>query len=393
MVHLKSIVILVIFCMVWLTYPHPSSIIEAPGKTHDSIVLARISFTGDLMCHMPQLENARVCDDSFDFAPCFAPVRSYLLDDDLTIGNFETTCSGKEQGYSGYPAFNTPDAFLRDLKGTGFDFLGMANNHAMDRGEAGLLRTLSIVRGDGLGYAGTFRSKGDRDSLRIMDIHGIHIGILNYTYGTNGAYPSKEHNYMLAVIDTGRMSEEIKEARPKGAEIIALFLHFGQEMQAEPTPFQDSIVNFAIRAGADLIIGSHPHVIGPVRFFKTVNGGLDSGLVAFSLGNFFSNQYWRYTDAGVILTVGIEKNTGTGKLSIREVNYLPTWVYRGTNPEKRVHIIFPAEQAATDTSILFLDPECRRKAKEALDDTRKMLEKNGYWKLRIIPGRQSGLRN
>ena len=376
------IFIISLFVLCFILPGHSPDGIPVPGKKADSIVTARISFTGDLMCHVPQMENARVCGDSFDFNPSFSQIAPFLLKDDLTVGNFETTCSGKEQGFSGYPAFNSPDAFIHALKSNGFDFFGMANNHAMDRGEAGLLRTLSIVTGDKLGYAGTFKSLEDRDSVRILNLKGIRVGILNYTYGTNGAYPSPGHKFMLSVIDTSLIRKDIEHSRAKGAEIVTVFFHFGEEMHAEPTSYQDSVVNFTIGAGADVIIGSHPHVIGPVKFFKTNQATLDSGFVAYSLGNFFSNQYWRYTDAGVILTIELEKNMATGRIAIRNVDYLPTWVYRGLNPARKMHIIFPAERAAGDTTITFLDKESRLKAKEAFDDTRKMVERNG--KIRLM---------
>ncbi len=79
--------------------------------------------------------------------------------------------------------------------------------------------------------------------------------------------------------------------------------HFGQEYKREPVKFQRDVVDKTIELGADIIIGGHPHVLQPVNFYKTQNAKLDSGFVAYSMGNFFSNQRKIYTDAGIILTI------------------------------------------------------------------------------------------
>jgi len=342
----------------------------------DSVVTIRISFVGDIMCHTPQLENARVGKDSFDFNPSFAEVRRWLEDDDLTIGNFETVCAGAGKAYTGYPAFNTPDEIVTALKDNGFDFLVTANNHSMDMHEKGLLRTIGVIDSVGLGRTGTFNSQTDHDSVRVIHLKGIPIAILNYSYGSNEFYPSQEHYYMLSVIDTAMIRHDVSDARKAGADIVIVFYHYGQEMYSGETGSQEIIIEKTIGAGADIVIGSHPHVIGKVRFFKTSGGTLDSGFIATSMGNFFSNQYWRYTDAGMILQVELTKDPSSG-IRISGIRYLPTWVYRGTNPKMKKHIVYPAELAATDTTRFWLDLTSRKMAEEAYTDTRLMLDGTG----------------
>ncbi|MFH1160831.1 MAG: CapA family protein [bacterium] len=345
---------------------------SGPGTGRDSISTIRISFVGDIMCHMPQVNNAQIGTDSFDFTPSFTPVKAWFESDDLTIGNFETTCAGREIGYSGYPLFNTPDGFVTALKESGFDLLLTANNHAMDQGVAGMVRTLGVIREHGLGYTGAFKSTADRDSARIYKIRGIRIAVLNYTYGSNQGFPADSAGF-LNRIDTLRIRQEIGKAHADSVDLVILCFHFGEEMNREATPYQDSVVQASIRAGADLIIGSHPHMIGPVSFFKTNEGRLDTGFVAFSLGNFISNQYWRYTDAGVILQVEFAKVSLSRDIRLSGIRYLPTWVYRGTNPQREMHIVYPAEMAVMDTNLIWLEPDSRKTAREAFKDTRSKL--------------------
>ena len=268
----------------------------------DSSVTISISVVGDLMCHSPQFEYAKVGKDSFDFSPVYRNVKKYLESSDFTFGNLETVTAGKENGgYTGYPKFNTPASYISALKEIGFDLLVTANNHSLDRSEKGILKTIDEINSRNLNYVGTFKSQQDRDSIRIFDIKGIKIAILAYSYGTNGNPIPKGKNYLINLIDYNLIEKDIQSAKINGAELVLVHFHFGEEYKREPVQFQKDVVNKTIELGADIIIGGHPHVLQPVNFYKTNNAKLDSGFVAYSMGNFFSNQQARYKDAGMIL--------------------------------------------------------------------------------------------
>jgi len=340
----------------------------------DSVSRITINLVGDLMCHKPQTTNATIGAGKYDFNPSFQYVKPYLADADLTVGNLETTFAGPEKPYAGYPAFNSPDAYCTALKDNGFDFLVTANNHSMDTGEDGIQRTLKIIKSNNLGYAGTYTSERDKDSIRILNIKGVKLGILNYTYGTNGSYPVASHKYMLNVIDSADITNGVHKALSLGADMVLVFYHMGVENVSEPTDAQKDAVRFALDAGAKLVIGAHPHVVGPTKTIYNPASN-DSSFVAWSLGNFVSNQYWRYTDAGVILTLHVEKNFTKKTTRYTGAQFVPTWVYRGDGGKKQ-HYVLPAQWAG-DSLLLpdFLNSVHRQKIKEALDDTRKMLTK------------------
>ncbi len=340
----------------------------------DSVSEITLGFAGDLMCHTPQMTNAKLPDGSYDFNPSFAEIKSALSAPDIMIGNLELTTAGSKKPYGGYPAFNTPDEYITAISNAGFDFLVTSNNHSMDTGEEGLQRTLKKVRETGMGSTGTFDSQRDHDSIRVLNKNGISIAILNYTYGTNGAYPSANHKYMLNVSDSASVGAEVRRARAMNPDILVVIYHWGIENIAEPNAKQDSMFHWAADFGADLVIGAHPHVVGPVDHFKTKNNAsLDSGVVAWSLGNFVSNQYWRYSDAGLILNVTIEKNFITGKKSLRNTAFIPTWVYRAYSPSLKQHVIVPAAWCGNDTLPQWMDAESKRRMCEAFDDTKKMV--------------------
>ncbi len=344
-------------------------------RTKDSLVTVRISFTGDLMCHVPQYENSKGANGLYDFNPSFSYVKPYLQAADLTMGNLELTFAGTSIPYAGYPTFNAPDTYADAVKNAGFDFVVTANNHSMDTEEKGLLRTLDILKKTGLGSTGTYNSQRDHDSVRVLNVKGIKLGVLNYTYGTNGAYPAADHRYMLNVIDTLLIQHDITQARSQGADLVLVYFHYGVENKSDPTDAQKLVVRKTEEYGADLIIGGHPHVISPVGFYKTKNAMLDSGLVAWSLGNFLSNQYHRYTDAGVIFTLTLTKNITKHTYLKPEAEYIPTWVYRATDPKMHRHIVLPAELSLQDSVPFFIDAASKLKMKEAFEDTKKEMSK------------------
>lgn len=341
----------------------------------DSISEISINLVGDLMCHLPQTNNAKLSNGEYDFNPSFEYIKKYLQDADITIGNLETTFAGTSQPYAGYPAFNSPDSYCTALKNAGFDFLVTANNHSMDTREPGLLRTIEVIKNHELGYAGTYLNQRDHDSIRIVNVKGVKLGILNYTYGTNGAYPSSDHKYMLNIIDSSGIVSAVKLAKKQGADIVLVFYHMGLENVTEPTQAQKDAVRFAMGAGANLIIGAHPHMIGPTQKLYS-ESTKDTVFVAYSLGNFLSNQYWRYTDAGVILKLIIQKNHTKQTTSFKDANFIPTWVYRGDGL-KKMHILLPA-QWANDTVKLpdFITNSHRQKMLEAFEDTKTIFTKN-----------------
>jgi poly-gamma-glutamate synthesis protein (capsule biosynthesis protein) len=341
-----------------------------PQTNKDSLITIRIAVTGDLMCHAPQFKSSTISRDSFDFSPSFKYIKQYLQDADFTIGNLETITAGKNKKYSGYPFFNSPDQYISDVKNAGFSFVTTSNNHALDRGEAGIRRTIEKLVQSNLDYTGTFTSQKDRDSIRIINIKGIKTALLSYSYGANGNPIPHGKKYLINLINEKLISEDISNARKSGAELIVVYYHFGQEYKREPVQSQIDLVNKTKQLGADIILGGHPHVIEPMDYFKTFNAKLDTGFVIYSLGNFFSAQRWRYSDAGVILYLNISKNLRNDSLWISSVDFIPTWVYKGYSDYGNHYIILPAKDYM---NYPFLKESDKIKMKQALNDTRYIL--------------------
>ena len=341
----------------------------------DSIIQISVCVVGDLMCHKQQITNAKK-NSGYDFTEYYEFVKPYISQADFAIGNLELTCAGESRGFSGYPSFNAPDEYVDAVKSAGFDFLVTSNNHSMDLGEKGLLRTIEQINRNQLGYTGTFVSKKDHDSIRILKSKDISFAVLNYTYGTNGSYPEKGNEFMLNVIDSAKIYYDIQQAKKLNPDFVMVFYHFGAEYNPDPNESQRKAARWAHNAGANIIIGGHPHVVGPCEWITPNPFNKDTAFVCWTMGNYVSNMTKRYTDAGVMVTLKLKKNAVTNKKSI-QAEYVPTWVYKGESPSKKSHVIFPAEFATTKEKIPpYVNVEMAKKMLQAFEDTKKVINKN-----------------
>jgi poly-gamma-glutamate synthesis protein (capsule biosynthesis protein) len=302
----------------------PISLSLFAGNTDTSRL--RLLFTGDIMGHDAQIFSAY--DDAtgiHNYDTCFSLVSPYFQAADIVIGNLEVTLAGPS--YTGYPAFSSPDALAVSLKKAGFDLLITANNHSLDRGKAGLERTLKVLDSLALLHTGTFRNQTEKDITYplIIEKHGIRLAILNYTYGTNGiaVRPPNVVNY----IDTVLIARDLRKAELAEPDFTIVTMHWGIEYERLENKTQRDLGRFILSHGADAVIGMHPHVVQPITMehYQSPDSGREK-LVAYSLGNFISNQRERYRNGGIVLELELEKHQGHTALST--YNYLPVYVHK-----------------------------------------------------------------
>ncbi len=292
---------------------------------------AKLIAVGDIMMHSPQTRSGYDPQrKTYDFKGFFTEVKDILSQGDWVIGNLETPLAGAESGYTGYPLFNAPAELADAIKNAGFNILTTANNHALDRGEKGLIKTIENLRDRGLLSAGTATSAAEAEKILMVEKNNIKMAILSYSYGTNGIPIPKGKNYLVNLIDEKKIVKDIGKAREQGADVITVCLHFGDEYQRQPNTQQKNLVDSLIKAGADIILGSHPHVVQPYKIFEVPgkNGKPRKAVAIYSMGNFISNQTRKYTDIGVIFEVGIRKKFPENTVEIADVNAIPTWVHR-----------------------------------------------------------------
>lgn len=276
-----------------------------------------LTFVGDAMQHGPQIRAAQRTDGSYDYSPCFSLIANDIADADFALVNLECPLGGKP--YSGYPCFSAPDEFANHLQRVGFDFVATANNHCLDRRDAGLKRTIQYLERIKMPHAGTYIDAKAREALcpHIVDIDGVKMAVLCYTYGTNGI--CAQGKVVVDYINREKMAADIARARDAEADLICVVLHWGTEYQLLPKKSQSDLADFLVNQGVDLIIGSHPHVVQPMEIRVNPETGKRS-LIVYSLGNFISNQNGADSRGGALVKVRISYSI-FGKTSLKDASY------------------------------------------------------------------------
>lgn len=293
------------------------------GEPVAQVRTVKMAVVGDIMVHDYQYEEAYdAATGEYDFMHNFQDVKKYFAGNDLVIGNLELTFGGTDRPYASFPCFNTPDSFLDAVKDAGFDLLTTANNHSMDTGKAGLLRTLDKLDEYGIEHFGTYRSQEERDTIFYKEVNGLKFAFLSYTYGTNGIPVPDE--YLVNLIDGGQMVDDIKEAR-KNADVVVVLPHMGNEYETEPRDIFVSWADEMFAAGADIVLASHPHVLQRMEYRKVNHGdGEHDGFIIYSLGNFISSQTTPPRNASIVLHLTVEK-VGNAPANVTEVSFVPIW--------------------------------------------------------------------
>ncbi|MFV0472518.1 MAG: CapA family protein [Paludibacteraceae bacterium] len=293
-------------------------------------------FAGDVMHHhIPQLSAAYdVETQKIDYKPCFQYIKSYIETADIAFCNLEFPLAGKP--YSGYPSFSGPDEMLDALQWSGFDIFQLANNHIIDKGYIGLDRTIDEIKNRDLEYVGAYGNSNKKNEKYplIINKNNVRFAILNYTYNTNKANSGSS---VVNKLDTASIIRDIRKAKMKSADIIIATVHWGTEYQLSSDEYQQKWADFFVRYGADLIIGSHPHVVqnAEIKEYKTKKVP-----VFYSLGNFISNQRKANRNGGILARVEIDVD----KKIIKNVSYLPFYVLKGILRGKYQFYLLPTDE-------------------------------------------------
>lgn len=324
----------------------------------DSITLL---FAGDLMQHMEQI-NAAQKGSGYDYSECFREVQDEISGADLAIANLEVTLAGKP--YAGYPSFSAPDEFLYSIKQAGFDVLTTANNHCLDRGTRGVIRTNRMLDSLQISRVGAYHDSVERNSTYplLIEKKGFRIVFLSYTELSNGItakYPTVV-NYM----DKKLVKTDIEKAKTLSPDVIIAFMHWGQEYKSLPDKKQKEWAEWLLSQGVTHVIGSHPHVVQPMEVRKDSLTQLQH-LIVYSLGNFISNMSQRGTDGGLMLHLTFVKDS---TVRLAQQAYSMVWTQRPLLGSKNYKVI-PATSYPRDS----LSQAARTRMGQFVSDTRYLM--------------------
>lgn len=256
---------------------------------------------GDNLMHMGVVYSGKQNDGSLNYDFLFDEISDFLEKADIKIINQETPLAGNQRGFSGYPNFNSPTEVGDAIADAGFNVVLQASNHSADQGIDGIDDCVAFWRSHPEVLLTGIHEPADSPEIPLLTVKDKTFAILNYTYGPNyGSAPdslSSRMNILCAVneqtkaIDYTTLNpqviEDIKSAE-KVADMVIVCPHWGTEYETTPSSYQKNFALQMTEAGADVIIGTHPHVVQPVELIEAANG--NTALCYYSLGNYVSTQ-------------------------------------------------------------------------------------------------------
>lgn len=331
-------------------------------NNHDAPEIS-IIMVGDILLHTPVAKSGMQEDGSYNFDAVFENVKDEIAAADLAIVNQEVIIGGEELGITGYPSFNAPYELGDALVDAGFDVVLHATNHTLDKGGKGVNNCIDFWKSNypDIAILGINESEEEQDNnIYVYEQDGISVAILNYTYGTNGIPMPKEMPYAVNLLDEEKVTEDIKKAEEL-ADFTIVCPHWGTEYRLTSSAEQERWTDIFLENGADLVIGTHPHVIEPIEWVSDDNG--NEMLVYYSLGNFVN--WTSGTGEGVanrmvggMAEVTISKNED-GEVYISDYGVEPIVCHlsEGTNGVTTYLLSEYSQQLAAENMIIMQDSE------------------------------------
>ncbi len=272
----------------------------------------RLVFGGDVMLSR---YVARLAKQKLDPAWPFREIAPFLAEADIAFINLESPFTDRRTIAEGGMIFGASPEMVDGLRLAGIDVVSTANNHARDCGAYGLEYTIEWLERNGIAAVGTGRSEAETRRGAVLARNGIRFGFLGYTYDqSNGNHTAPDPR--IAMLDVARMREDVSGLRNR-CDAVIVSMHAGAEYKPRQIEQQEQFARGAIDAGAQVVVGHHPHVVQPVERYK-------GGVIFYSLGNLVFDQFQRReTQEGLLAEVRFRGNEMEG-FSLREVLILRT---------------------------------------------------------------------
>lgn len=271
----------------------------SPTPTPTEVPQLTIAMAGDILIHASIEADCKQDDGSYDYHSIFSLTKDYISSFDVSIVNQELIIGGEELGISGYPSFNTAYSLADALADAGFDIACHATNHALDKGKKGILNCIRNWKENHpeVGVVGIYETEEESEQIYVVEKNDIKVAVLNFTYGTNGIKAPGDMPWCVNMLTKENVVKALDEAE-QIADFTIVCPHWGTEYSLEPSSAQKEYMAIFKEHGADLVIGTHPHVIQGITVvndegeFDCMDAGYalspDDMLVYYSIGNFVS---------------------------------------------------------------------------------------------------------
>lgn len=323
-----------------------SSESSTDSDTSKGTATARLMCAGDNLIHKSiyKQANTRAGGDGYDFSYAYDGVRDIIKLSDIAFLNQETVMVSENEP-SSYPLFNSPVQLLDEMIGVGFDVFNQATNHVMDQQLSGAKSDIALFKSkQDIILTGLYETRDDMLKPQTKDVNGITFSFVGFTEYLNGlVVPSDSDLGLLYLTDTrytqdelySTMKQMIDNAK-KVSDVVCVSMHWSTEDITEPDESEQEIVDKLLEYGADIIIGTGPHVLQPMEYKQNSDG--EQALVIWSLGNFISCQNKVDNMLGGIADVTVTKNLDTDKITISSAKLIPT-ITQFNSSFSNVHIV------------------------------------------------------
>lgn len=236
-------------------------------------VSVNILAVGDNLIHgvIYNQAHARSATGGYDFTYAYKNVASTVAAADISIINQETIID-PEKAPSTYPCFNSPTELGDEIVKIGFDVFNIANNHSLDKGESGLRNAIKFWKSKNVVFCGAYLDEEDYKTIPTNTVKGIKFAYVGLTEPTNGlSLPEGSKTILMLGADEDRIEKRVKAAS-EISDMTIVNVHWGEEYTHTPTDRQHELAQKLADWGADIIIGTHPHVIQPVEYITAADG-------------------------------------------------------------------------------------------------------------------------
>ena len=268
-------------------------------------------------------EDARAAGaEGLDFGPLLEGQRRYIEQSDAAICHLETPVAGPDGPFSGYPSFNVPPQIVTAVRSVGYQACTTASNHTVDRGSAGLVRTLDALDAAGLRHTGSYRTEAESRGVLILQTAAAKIAVVDAAYGLNGL--RAEQPWQVDLLDPAAMIAKARRARALGADIVLGVMHAGDEYSSEPNAQQREVAHTLVDSGQfSMVYGHHSHSVLPMEKYKGtwIVYGLGNGITELSPSFVVNNE-------GLLVRVQFSQDAA-GAWAASDLAWAPSVVVRG----------------------------------------------------------------
>lgn len=324
------------------------SLIDASTPSGDlqRVYNVDLSVVGDILCQMNMINDAKTDEETYNFTHMFSNIKQYVQNSDLAIGTLETNFT--IDGYSDNELYNAPVELLQAVKESGIGLVSLAHNHVLDYGIDGIKETIASTKEQGIETVGIRKnnlmteenSQNEANDFTgiIKEVEGIKIAFLAYTYGLNGESSFTDEEKSVVNIYSEELALKDLEYAKQNSNYIIAIMHWGDVNSSEVSDEQNQITGFLVENGIDMILGSHPSVVQPMKIVQDSTG--KNVLVAYSLGNYISTLQYENSDVEIILNISIAMKSNDNKAVLQKVSYTPIYMLdNGKSSENRYELV------------------------------------------------------